>query len=60
MVNAPESTLQALDLESRYKISFWDALVVHAAEKAGATTIYSDDLSDQQRFDSVQVVNPLK
>ena len=60
VVNAPESTLQALDLESRYKISFWDALVVHAAEKAGATTIYSEDLSDQQRFDSVQVVNPLK
>jgi len=60
VVNAPESTLQALDLEARYKISFWDALVVHAAETAGATTLYSEDLSDQQHFDSVRVANPLK
>ena len=60
VVNGPESTLQALDLESRYKISFWDALVLHAAETAGAATLYSEDLSHRQRYGSVQVLNPFK
>ena len=58
VVNAPEAVMQALDLESRYHISFWDALIVHAAETAGATTLYSEDLSDGQKFGSVQVLNP--
>ena len=36
VVNGGESILEALDLEARYQISFWDALVVHAAQSAGA------------------------
>ena len=58
-VNTPDSVVQALDLECRYKISFWDALIVHAAETAGVTRLYSEDFSENQRFGSVQVVNPL-
>jgi predicted nucleic acid-binding protein len=58
VANAPEAVVHALDLESRYKISFWDALIVHAAEVAGASTLYSEDLGDRQKFDAVRVVNP--
>ena len=36
IVNGAESILEALDLEARYQISFWDALVIHAAQVAGA------------------------
>jgi predicted nucleic acid-binding protein len=36
VVNAGDSNLEALDLESRYQISFWDALVIQAAQTAGA------------------------
>ena len=32
IVNTPESVLQALEIEVRYKLSFWDALIVQAAE----------------------------
>jgi predicted nucleic acid-binding protein len=32
ITNAPESVLQALDIELRYKTSFWDALILQAAE----------------------------
>jgi predicted nucleic acid-binding protein len=59
MVNTPESVLQALDIELRYKISFWDALVLHAAESAGASVLYSEDLSAGQHYGAIQVVNPL-
>jgi predicted nucleic acid-binding protein len=58
VVNTPEAAMHALDLESRYKISFWDALIIHAAETAGATTLYSEDLADRQKYGSVRVVNP--
>jgi len=60
IVNTPESVLQALDLEASYKISFWDALILHAAESAGAAVLYSEDFSDGQMYGSVRAVNPLK
>ena len=60
VVNGGESILEALDLESRYRISFWDALVVQAAQASGAEVLYSEDLSDGQIYGSVRVVNPLQ
>jgi len=59
IVNGGESILEALDLESRYQISFWDALVVQAAQTSGADILYSEDLSDGQTYGSVRVINPL-
>jgi len=59
VVNGGESILEALDLEARYQISFWDALVIHAAEASGSETLYSEDLSDGQTYGSVRIVNPL-
>ena len=35
VVNTPASILHALEIEVRYRISFWDALILHAAESAG-------------------------
>jgi predicted nucleic acid-binding protein len=60
IVNTTESILDALVLEARYKISFWDALIVHAAQVARAEVLYTEDLNDGQIFGSVRVVNPLK
>ena len=59
IVNTADATIQALDLESRFRISFWDALILQAAETAGAAVVYSDDLSNGQKFGSVRVENPL-
>lgn len=60
VVNTADSVLQALDFESRYQISFWDALIVQAATSCEATIIYSEDLADGQTYGPVRVVNPLK
>ena len=59
VVNGGDSILEALELEARYQLSFWDALVVHAAQVAGAEILYSEDLSDGQRYGTVRVKNPL-
>jgi len=60
VVNSPGSVVQALDLEARYRISFWDALILHAAEMAGATVLYSEDLAAGQSYSSIRVINPLR
>lgn len=59
ITNTAESILQALEIEQRYKLSFWDALIIQAAEISGATVLYSEDLAPGQRYRGVQLVNPL-
>ena len=44
-MNSGDSILEALDLETQYRVSFWDALVIQAAHAAGAEILYSEDLS---------------
>jgi predicted nucleic acid-binding protein len=58
VINTGESTIQALELEQRYQISFWDALIVQAAERAAVDILYSEDLANGQSYGSIQVVNP--
>jgi predicted nucleic acid-binding protein len=58
VVNGGDAVLDALDIEKRYQISFWDALIVQAAQYSGADVLYSEDLADQQQFGSVCVVKP--
>jgi predicted nucleic acid-binding protein len=57
--NTPESILQALDIEARYKTSFCDASILQAAGSAGASILYSEDLAAAQHYGSIQIVNPL-
>jgi predicted nucleic acid-binding protein len=46
----------ARSIESQ--LSIWDAMVVEAALLAGARTLYSEDFTDGQCFDTLTVVNP--
>ena len=59
VVNDAASILHALDIEVRYKISFWDALVLQAAESSGAVILYSEDFTTGRHYGGVLVVNPL-
>jgi predicted nucleic acid-binding protein len=59
VTNTPDSVLQALDIERRYKTSFWDALILQAAESSGAAVLYSEDMARGERYGAVRVVNPL-
>lgn len=58
VVNDGESILGALELEERYQISFWDAMIVQAANAAGVESLYSEDLNHGQRYGTVVAVNP--
>jgi len=58
IVNDGAAVLEAIDAEGRYQQSFWDALIVVAAQKGGASVIYSEDFNHGQQFGSIQVQNP--
>jgi predicted nucleic acid-binding protein len=57
--HTPTSILDTLDLVQRHKIPFSDALILEAAERSGASILYSEHLSNMQRYGALQVVNPL-
>jgi predicted nucleic acid-binding protein len=50
---------RATDLAEMARLSFWDALIVAAAEQAGAAELYTEDLNSGQMIAGVVVVNPL-
>jgi predicted nucleic acid-binding protein len=52
--------LSAIQIEERYNISFWDALILAAAESGGAEVLYTEDLNDGQQYGSVMVKNPFR
>ena len=50
--------VSAMHTEERYQISFWDALILAAAESGGAGVLYTEDLNDGQQYGTVLVRNP--
>jgi predicted nucleic acid-binding protein len=55
-----EDVLGAIDVQRHYKVSFWDAMVIHSAKCLSCKVIWSEDLSDGQAYENVQVKNPFK
>jgi len=58
VINNRDSIIRATEIEVRFKVSFWDGLILQAAEKASASLLYSEDLSHGQFYGSVRVMNP--
>lgn len=48
----------AMDIQARWQISLWDALIVAAARASGARQLLTEDLNDGQVIDGVRIVNP--
>jgi predicted nucleic acid-binding protein len=39
-------------------LSFWNALIVHAARRAGCDRLMTEDLRAGQRIEGVEIVDP--
>lgn len=53
-----DDVLAAIDVQKRHRLSFWDAMVVHAAAESGADILWTEDLTDGQVLRGVRVRNP--
>jgi len=48
----------ASELEEQHKLNFWDALIVAAALKGGASTILTEDMSPGRSISGVRIEDP--
>jgi predicted nucleic acid-binding protein len=53
-----ELAIGALEISSSHHLSYWDALIIGAAQSAQCTILYTEDLNHGQQFGSLRVVNP--
>ena len=56
----PTLVVRAIEIHEKWQLSYWDALILASAERAGCSTVYSEDLSDGQSYGAVTVRNPYK
>lgn len=54
----PAVIRRAVELRARYRIDFWDACILAAAEGANCNVLLSEDLSAGQLYATVKVENP--
>jgi predicted nucleic acid-binding protein len=60
VVNSAEAVLSTMEFEDMYKISFWAAMIVQAAENANCQVLYSEDFSNGQEYEGMLVINPFE
>jgi predicted nucleic acid-binding protein len=53
-----EMILKAIETMHRYRLSFWDSLIIQAALHGGATILYTEDLQHGQIIETLSVENP--
>jgi predicted nucleic acid-binding protein len=52
--------LRALEIQQRFRLSYWDAAIIAASSELGCHTLYTEDLNDGQNYDGVVVRNPFR
>lgn len=50
--------LEAVAISRRFRLSYWDGAILAAARTLGCDVIYSEDLSSEQDYDGLRVINP--
>jgi predicted nucleic acid-binding protein len=58
VVITPDIVKEAIDCNIINRLSFWDSLIVVAAESAQCESLWTEDLNDGQVIRGVQVKNP--
>jgi predicted nucleic acid-binding protein len=55
---SPTLIFAAIDTSERYRLSFWDCLIVEAAVAGSCEILYTEDLNHGQKIRGVLVQNP--
>ncbi len=53
-----DDVLRAIALHQQAKLSFWDAMILHAAAESGCDVLWTDDLNDGQVIRGVHIRDP--
>jgi predicted nucleic acid-binding protein len=58
IINDEKTLMHATEIEERYRLSFWDSLILAAACRAKAEILLTEDLSHDQEIEGIRIVNP--
>ena len=58
VVNDGGAIIKAIDIQARYKYSFWDAMIIQAAIKGGAELMLSENLDSNRKILGIAIKNP--
>jgi predicted nucleic acid-binding protein len=50
--------LRAVSMQERFHLSYWDSLILSAAERAGCALVYSEDFSHGQQYEAITCRDP--
>ena len=50
----------AADICHRFGLSYWDSAILAAAHIAGCDAVYSEDMSSEQDYGGLRVINPFE
>ena len=53
-----QDVLDAIRMQQRYQLSFWDSMIVVSAIQLDCRTLWSEDLNPGQTYDQVTVASP--
>jgi predicted nucleic acid-binding protein len=56
--SSPALFISALQLHHQHQLSWYDSLIVAAAQEASCEILYSEDLQHGRRFGGLQIENP--
>ena len=51
---------EAVAMSRRFKLSYWGGAILAAARAAGCDAVYSEDLSSEQDYDGLRVIDPFQ
>ena len=57
-IPTPNDIISAIEVQKRYLVSFWDAMIINSAMQLGCDTLYTEDLNHGQTYGSIKVINP--
>ncbi len=52
--------LSAIRIQKMNLLSYWDSLILAAADRADCTVLYSEDLNPGQKIRNIEIVNPFR
>jgi len=50
--------VSGIETALRFGVSYWDGAIIAAADRLGASTLYTEDLNHGQHYGSVRAINP--
>ena len=60
ILNDKETIFRSFEIQVQHRFSFWDSLIIAAAEKAECNILLSEDMSHGEELCGLQILNPFK